>query len=267
MASREQWVPKGLAVNRNIAPSVSQIVDDFFEGLDPGAATKAAASGVKHAVSGQLRRSDKPPEQSGGLAPMERLMYVMDVMHDHAISHAQTDDFPDCLEKMDPEGVYQKRFWKDVEAVQGVAAEKQGRGVQVPKKKIEWRTFLERSAYDATQLRRMISAMLTSKEACGTSRTLVDLRPKFLRFFDIPTLPDPTELGYNVLEASGFEKNTMTACVATTSTSLRNTTARSLQSTATILQEKTTAKLLHTRRFPRCTTCSFTATTTWTKNV
>ena len=137
VASREQWVPKGLAVNRNIAPSVSQIVDDFFEGLDPpnGAATKAAASGVKYTVSGELRRSDKPPEQSGGLAPMERLMYVMDVMHDHAISHAQTDDFPDCLEKMDPEGVYQKRFWKDVEAVQGVAAEKQGRGVQVPKKK------------------------------------------------------------------------------------------------------------------------------------
>ena len=75
-----------------------------------------------------------------------------------------------------------------------------------PKKKIEWRTFLERSAYDATQLRRMISAMLTSEEACGTSKTLVDLRPRFMRFFDIPTLPDPTELGYNVLEASGFKK-------------------------------------------------------------
>ena len=47
--------------------------------------------------------------------------------------------------------------------------------------------------------------MLTSESACGGSSTLLELRPKFLRFFDIKTLPDPTTLGFNVLAEEDWQ--------------------------------------------------------------
>jgi hypothetical protein len=61
------------------------------------------------------------------------------------------------------------------------------------------RSFLERHTHDSIQLQKLISAMLTSEAACGGSETLLGFRKRFLYFFGVGNLPDPTTLGYNVL--------------------------------------------------------------------
>ena len=64
-------------------------------------------------------------------------------------------------------------------------------------REVDFRSFLERHNYEASQLRKLIEAMLDDEEsACGGSQLLLESREQFRRFFNIDQLPDPTHNGY-----------------------------------------------------------------------
>ena len=135
---------------------------------------------------------------------MQRLDAARRKLYCAAVSTAQENEFPECLKEMHLEGYYQEWLKEEVQAVlEAEAEEKTKRGEKECKvhspRQVSERTFLERCAHDSNQLKKMIKAMLTSVEACGESHFLRVNRPKILRFFDEKTLPDPTNLGFNVL--------------------------------------------------------------------
>ena len=73
-------------------------------------------------------------------------------------------------------------------------------------REVHSRNFLERHNHEARQLRKLIEAMLdTDESACGDSQFLLESREQFHKFFDIGSLPDPTQNGYRHLAADEWE--------------------------------------------------------------
>ena len=109
--------------------------------------------------------------------------------------------FPTVLRDRRPLGPYATVCSAAIEAVRRAAASSAGRAVYAPRE-VDFRSFLERHNYEASQLRKLIEAMLDDEEsACGGSELLLESREKFRRFFNIDELPDPTHNGYRPLGA------------------------------------------------------------------
>ncbi len=165
--------------------------------------TACGVSPERFRVSGQRARGNEP---SGVLllSPLLRLTDRAQKLRQFAVETGPHQTFPTELANQDPHGPHQLRLKSDIDAVAAAAAELQRRPLVHPRE-VPHRSFLERHAHDATQLKKLIMAMLTSEPACGGSETLLAARPKCLTFFDPKTLPDPTHMGYHHLEKDDWE--------------------------------------------------------------